>query len=66
MSELVDSKKVTRSQTAFKSARPEVQRLIRDALVLERQVQNMKTRQLRGGGKGIHEALLEKVKTTIS
>ena len=66
MADPTDPKKLTRSQQAFKAARPDVQRLVKDALVVERQVQNMKNRQLRGSGQGIHEALLEKVKSLVS
>jgi len=66
MPEISDAKKLTRSKAAFNEARPEVQRLVREALVLERQVQNMKNRQLRGSGEGIHEALLAKVKAVVS
>lgn len=66
MSETFESKKLTRSQGAFKAARSDVQRLVKEALVLERQVQNMKNRQLRSSGLGIHEALLVKVKEFIS
>lgn len=66
MSETSEPKKLTRSQNAFKEARSDVQRLVKDALVLERQVQNMKNRQLRTSGLGIHEALLVKVKELIS
>jgi hypothetical protein len=66
MAEITEPKKITRSQSAFKSAKPEVQKLIKESLTLERQVQHMKNRQLRSSGQGIHEALLERVKSLTS
>ena len=66
MADNPESKKLTRSQTAYKGARTEVQKLIKESLTLERQVQHMKNRQLRSSGRGIHEALLERVKALAS
>lgn len=66
MPDTTEPRKYTRSQTAFKGARSEVQKLVKEALTLERQVQHMKNRQLRSSGQGIHEALLERVKALTS
>lgn len=66
MAENTEPKKFTRSQTAYKGAKSEVQKLIKESLTLERQVQHMKNRQLRSNGLGIHEALLERVKALAS
>jgi hypothetical protein len=66
MAESSEPRKLTRSQAAFKETRPEVQKLIKESLSLERQVQHMKGRVLRTSGLGIHEALLEKIKTLVS
>jgi hypothetical protein len=59
MGESEGGPKSTASQRAFKQARPEIQKLLKEILQAERQVQHMRRRD------GIHEDILTIIKTHI-
>jgi hypothetical protein len=60
MSEISDNGGTTASQKAFRNARPEIQKIVKEVLQAERQVQHMRRRD------GIYQDILRVIKTHIA
>lgn len=58
--------RASRAQEMYRGAPPALREMVKRIVGYERQVQHMKNRVLPGAeGKGIHQALLEQIRSTV-